>query len=44
MIRTQNTKDFTEGIDLKIASMKRRPSYDKDIELTFDWDLFIGIQ
>ena len=31
-----NTKDFTEGIHLKIASMKRRPSYNKDIELTFD--------
>ena len=44
MIRTQNTKDFTEGIYLKIASMKRRPSYNKDIELTFDLDLFIGIQ
>ena len=44
MIRTQNTEDFTEGIHLKIASMQRRPSYNKDIELTFDWDLFIGIQ
>ena len=29
---------------LKITSMKWRPSYNKDIELTFDWDLFIGIQ
>ena len=44
MIRTQNIKKIMEGILLKIASMKRRPSYDKDIELTIDWYLFIGIQ
>ena len=45
MIRTKNTKDFTEGIHLKIASMKRRPSYNKDIiELTSDWNLFRWIQ